>query len=180
VSPSDLSGIAVGVGPGSYTGLRIGVTAAKTLAYAIGVPLVGLDSLEIVARGAPDDALFVSAIGDAQRGDLYVADFHRPTPRAPLERLAPTRVVAVDEWADSLPEEAFLIGPALAVGRLAAAIPARFRRPDNPQENWPHPRGLLDLARETWATGRRDDPFSLEPTYLRRSAAEDQWEKLGK
>ncbi len=180
LSPTDLDGIVVGLGPGSYTGLRIGVTAAKTLAYALGVPLVGLDSIELVARNAPSDALFVSAIGDAQRGDLYVADFHRLALGAPLERIAPTRVVALAEWADQLSDEAFVIGPALTVDRLAPAIPARFRRPDNPEENWPYPRGLLDLAREVWESGRRDDPFSLEPTYLRRSAAEDQWEKLGR
>ncbi|MBX6311644.1 MAG: tRNA (adenosine(37)-N6)-threonylcarbamoyltransferase complex dimerization subunit type 1 TsaB, partial [Isosphaeraceae bacterium] len=79
LAPQDLDAIAVGLGPGSYTGLRIGLTAAKTLAYATGCPLIGLDSFEVLARNAPDDALMISVIADAQRGgDLYHAPFTRP------------------------------------------------------------------------------------------------------
>lgn len=174
-----LDGLVVGLGPGSYTGLRIGVTAAKTLAYAIGKPLVGLDSLEVVARAAPADALYVSAVGDAQRGDLYVAEFTREAPGAPLVRVGPTRVVPLDLWASDLPAGAFVIGPALSVGRLAPGVPDHARKPTDPEANRPDPHRLADLARDVWASGRRDDPFFLEPVYLRRSAAEDQWDKKG-
>ena len=172
-----LDGVAVGLGPGSYTGLRIGLTAAKTLAYALGKPLAGLDSLEAVARNAPDDARFVSAVADAQRGDLYVADFARAAPGALLVRAAETRVVPLDRWAAGLPDGAFIVGPALAVDRLAVAVPGHARRPDDPARNWPDPARLAGLARDVWRSGRRDDPWFLEPVYLRRSAAEEQWDR---
>ncbi len=56
VRPGDLSAIGIGLGPGSFTGLRIGVTAAKTLAYAVGCPLIGYDSLEAIVQGCAADA----------------------------------------------------------------------------------------------------------------------------
>ncbi len=176
---AELDGLLVGLGPGSYTGLRVGITAAKTLAYALGKPLAGFDSLEAVARNAPASALHVSAIGDAQRGDLYAADFARDQIGATLVRTAPTRVVSLEHWAAALPDDAFVLGPALAVERLATRIPAQFARPDNPDAQWPDPIRLAELGREVWQGGRRDELFFLEPIYLRRSAAEDQWERRG-
>src|SRR5947209_13538378 len=84
IEPRDLGAIAVGLGPGSYTGLRVGVTAAKALAYATGAVLIGLNSLHAIGQNAPTDSARVSVIADAQRGDVYVADLVRPSPGAPL------------------------------------------------------------------------------------------------
>jgi tRNA threonylcarbamoyladenosine biosynthesis protein TsaB len=169
---AELDGLAVGLGPGSYTGLRIGLTAAKTLAYAAGKPLVGLDSLEAIARNAPAAALRVSVAADAQRGDLYVADFRREGPEGPLLRLSPTHVEPRSSWLARLVEPTCVLGP--AVPRLGVAWPpAAVPAPD--EAHWPDGRQLAALARDVWATGRRDDPWFLEPLYLRRSAAEEQW-----
>lgn len=175
---ADLDGLVVGLGPGSYTGLRIGLTAAKTLAYAVGRPLAGFDSLELVARNAPDDALTVAVIADAQRGDVYVADFRRVEPGTPLVRAAATRVEPFAAWRDALAPGTTVIGPAAALERFAASLPdaAQATSP----RHWPDPQRLAALAVEVWRSGRRDDPWFLEPVYLRRSAAEEQWDKLGK
>jgi tRNA threonylcarbamoyladenosine biosynthesis protein TsaB len=173
---ADLEGFAVGLGPGSYTGLRIGLTAVKTLAYATGKSLVGLDSLEIVARNAPLDALEVAVIADAQRGDVYAADFARDSPGMPLRRVRDTRVVSFANWSAGLSEGALVLGPAAATGRLAEAVPRFARRPDNADAHWPGPLPMAELARGVWLSGRRDNPWFLEPTYIRKSAAEDQWE----
>ena len=176
---ADLDGLAVGLGPGSYTGLRIGITAAKTIAYALGKPLAGLDSLEIVARNAPDDARFVAAIGDAQRGDFYAAEFIREAIGSPLLRISETRVLSLEAWKAAVPEDAFVLGSALEVTRLLPCIPAHLRRPENVEDNRPDPRKMASLAWEVWRTGRREDVFFVEPVYLRRSAAEDLWERKG-
>jgi tRNA threonylcarbamoyladenosine biosynthesis protein TsaB len=175
-----LGGFVVGLGPGSYTGLRIGLTAAKTLAYASGKPLAGFDSLELIARNATPGPLRVAVIADAQRGDVYAADFARDAPASPLVRVAPTRVVPFDRWAAELPEEALVLGPAAASERYAAALPPSAGLPDDPSAHWPDPHRLADLAHDVWRSGRRDEIWFLEPVYLRRSAAEEHWEKLGR
>ncbi|SIO45604.1 tRNA threonylcarbamoyl adenosine modification protein YeaZ [Singulisphaera sp. GP187] len=171
---ADLDGIAVGLGPGSYTGLRIGLTAAKTLAYTAGKPLAGLDSLEMIARNAPDEERFVSVIADAQRGDLYVANFARTESAAPLVRTSPTRIESLAEWTAGLAVPTLVLGPGLE--RLTAPLPAHARTAPAAM-SWPDGGRLLLLARDVWAAGRRDDPMFLEPQYLRRSAAEEQWER---
>ena len=169
----DLDAVAVGAGPGSYTGLRIGLMAAKTFAYAESIPLVGLDSLEAIARNAPDDALRVAVLVDAQRGDVYVGEFARDSPGGPLRRLAPTRIEPFSIWVSDLSPDTMVLGPAL--DRLPPLWPTGVRLGTVDQG---HPVGsrLIELGREALALGRTEDPFGLEPIYLRRSAAEDQWE----
>ena len=98
----DLHVVAVGIGPGSFTGLRIGLTAAKTLAYATSADLVGFDSLEGLAANAPADALCVHVVADAQRGDVYAADFARHAPGEPLFRVCESRIESLAGWSSRL------------------------------------------------------------------------------
>ncbi len=163
--PGDLEYLAVGLGPGSYTGLRVGVTAAKVLAYALNRPVIGLDSLDIVARGAPTGPLRLVVASDAQRGDLHVAEFLRESPQAPPVRLGPTRIEAATDLVARLDPSTTLIGP--GASKIRAADPAI---------DLPSPRPLLELALEAARAGQFAEVWTLEPVYLRRSAAEDQWE----
>jgi tRNA threonylcarbamoyladenosine biosynthesis protein TsaB len=178
LSPGAIDVFAVGLGPGSYTGLRIGLTAAKVLAYATGRPLVGFDSLGAIARNAPDDASYVAVVADAQRGDLYTADFARDTPGGPLVRRTPTRVESATDWVARLDPATLVLGPAMGLQNLRDLLPGHaLTLPADDEAHWPDGRRLPPLARDLWQLGRRDDPWFLEPVYLRRSAAEDQWER---
>jgi len=75
--PSDLRGIAVAVGPGSFTGLRVGLAAAKGIAHGLGIPVVGIPSLEAVAYMAPESSLPICAILDSRKGELFLGLFER-------------------------------------------------------------------------------------------------------
>ena len=77
LSVRDLELVACGVGPGSFTGIRIGIATAATLAYAAGVPVAAIGSLHGRARNAPDDAERVCVCLDARRGNVYSACFVR-------------------------------------------------------------------------------------------------------
>jgi tRNA threonylcarbamoyladenosine biosynthesis protein TsaB len=169
---------AVGLGPGSYTGLRVGLTAAKVLAYAAGRPLVGFDSLEAIAQNAPGEVLQVAVVGDAQRGDLYTADFARDAPAGPLVCRKPSGVEPLAAWAARVAPGTLVLGPGLELESLRRAVPPHAHTlPADDAANWPDAHRLPMLALDLWQRGRRDDPWFLEPLYLRRSAAEDQWER---
>jgi tRNA threonylcarbamoyladenosine biosynthesis protein TsaB len=171
----DLDVVAVGLGPGSYTGLRVGVTAAKTLAYVTGSALLGLDSLEVVGRNAPPEVLRVSVLGDAQRSDVYVADLQRPTAGAPLRPIRESHIEPISAWLDRLELGVYVLGPGIDSPRIRSVLPAGPIVGD-PALNYPQGRHLIEIAREVYHSGHRENPWLVEPRYLRRSAAEDQWD----
>lgn len=88
LAPADLDLIAVGSGPGSYTGVRIGVTVAKTLAWSLKVPLLGLSSLQAIAQNRADFAGLIVPLMDARRGQVYAGIYQGR--QAPLSVVEPS------------------------------------------------------------------------------------------
>ena len=88
----ELKRIAVGVGPGTFTGLRIGIATARGLAQSLGVELVGVSSLRALAYGAGEDAQRVLAVIDARRGEVFLAAYD-----GDQELIAP-QAVSPDAW----------------------------------------------------------------------------------
>ena len=169
--------VAVAIGPGSFTGLRIGVTSAKILAWAGGCPLVGVNTLEaIAARALPSEASsgdgsLVVAL-DAQRQQVFAARFSLAGAWTP-----PGEVLDNDAWLTSLRPGDIVTGP--AIERLADRLPPNITIA--PRELWnPDAVAVGAVARRLFLAGERDDPFQLVPLYLRRTAAEEQWERLGR
>jgi tRNA threonylcarbamoyladenosine biosynthesis protein TsaB len=173
-----LDAIAVGLGPGSYTGLRIGLTAAKTLAYATGAALIALDSLEIWANAAAGGSQQIHVVADAQRGDVYAAEYHRREPSGPVEVVVESRVLPLPAWAGLLWAPALVAGPGLESPAIRSALPPVLviAAPATPERL---AEAALELAKRLWMGGRCDDHWTIEPRYLRRSAAEDQWDARG-
>ena len=168
MKPADLTGIAVGIGPGSYTGLRIGVMLAKTLGYALGCPVVAVPTFPILAAMVDGDGE-VDAIADALKQTVYVQRFgaaNEAGVRVPLDSL---RAVKLAEWMATLREGATVTGPGLELH--AAALPATVR--SVPVDADGVLVALLKLVPHIAAL-TREELFAIEPLYVRGSSAEEK------
>lgn len=173
--PSDVQLVAVTIGPGSFTGLRVGLTTAKTLAYAVGADIVAVNTLEVIASQAPADVRRVAVAVDAQRGQVYAAQFAR-SGEGKLEWVEQTAIVDADAWLTGLSDQVVASGPGLAT--LATRLPDGITA--LPKELWtPSARSVARVALAHHVAGRRDDVFQLVPLYLRNSAAEEKWDAKG-
>lgn len=171
--PSDVQLVAVTTGPGSFTGLRVGVTAAKTLAYAVGAEAMGIDTLEAIAAGMPPAIDRVAVAVDAQRGEVVAATFRR-NEEGWFEVESPPSLLAAERWLAELPAGMAIAGPILA--RWASRVPAGLTLVD--AQWWPPRAGqVARLAHRDYAAGRRDDFWRLSPRYSRRAAAEEKWDQ---
>jgi len=170
----DLQLVAVSLGPGSYTGLRIGVVCAKTLAYVVGCPLAAVDTLQAIACNSPADVAAVEVISDAQRGDLFVGRYTRTSAGdwAPQNEIA---VVRSETWAAELVAGATISGPGLE--KIANLLDGRSRLLP-PECHVPAAVWVARLGVAAHEAGQAVDLWGIEPRYLRRSSAEVQWEKL--
>jgi len=169
LSPRDLNAVAVTQGPGSFTGLRVGIVAAKTLAYALKVPLILVDSFDVIAAQCPADWNTVWIVDDAQRQELYVGRYLRGD--AGLWRLEGSRFITpARDWLASLPVEEIVIGPGTA--RLAADIPSpRIQR--EIEYTVPRAETVCRLANRRLIAGEVNDVWTATPFYIRVSGAEE-------
>jgi tRNA threonylcarbamoyladenosine biosynthesis protein TsaB len=167
--PRDLAGVVVSRGPGSYTGLRIGLMSAKTLAYATGCALLGIDTFAAIARQAPAGCLRLEVIADAQKDLVYVQPFIGVGES--WQQAGELTIRPFGDWAGQLPPEAWVSGPGLVKWR--AKLPAEALCAD--EKDWnPRAESLLALGLARYRANERDDVFALEPLYLRASSAEEQ------
>ncbi len=170
--------LAVTSGPGSFTSLRIGVSTAKALAYAIGAEILGVNTLEVVARQAPGEWPLVKVVIDAQRDQLFAATLRsNEFGSSELSRVQEpwqTSVVDNQAWLDALQPGDVVSGPGLK--RLVDRLPAGVVVVD--RALWmPSATVVGQVGFEQFTAGRRDDVFQLVPQYFRRTAAEEQWDR---
>ena len=168
---ADVQVVAVAAGPGSFTGLRIGVMTAKTLAYALGADCIAVDTLDVIARQAPGDARPLWAVLDAGRDDLFAARYLSNSDSGELVALRPTALVRSADWRAELKAGDWISGPLPA--RFEPLLPGGVQLVELPLRlPQAHTVGRLALARH--AAGGRDDLWELAPNYYRLSAAEER------
>lgn len=171
--PGDIELIAVTVGPGSFTGLRAGVTMAKTLGYATSSSVIGVNTLAVMADQATPRSTRIWAVLDAQRQQLFAALFDNSTPTRPYESDA-TSICDRDTWLGQLQNGDVASGAGLTP--LLSELPTNTVV--SPEEVW-HPTALTvaRLGLEQYQAEGPADLWKLVPNYYRKSAAEEKLEQ---
>jgi tRNA threonylcarbamoyladenosine biosynthesis protein TsaB len=168
IAPPEVTGVMVGQGPGSYTGLRVGIISAKAFAYATGCQLVAVETFAAIAEQAPAEADTLWVVADALQGDIYLQAFTRRGGSWQAEN--ELRIDRAEQWLPTAPPGIWLSGPGVAM--YAPRIPPHCRLVPEPDRE---PR-----VDSVFAVGRRRLPltrpelFALEPLYLRGSSAEEK------
>jgi tRNA threonylcarbamoyladenosine biosynthesis protein TsaB len=163
--PAAIALVAVTIGPGSFTGLRIGVTTAKTLAYAVGAEVMGVNTLAVIAEQAGDGGSPVWAVMDAQRQELFAAK------SVGGRIIGDVEVLTSSKWFHELSAGDRVSGPVLQ--RLASSLPKGIDVAD--ESRWqPMAATVGAIAWREYQQGRRDDLWKLQPKYYRQSAAEEK------
>lgn len=180
IRPEDLDAVAVVAGPGSFTGVRIGVATAKGMAQALGIPVVAVGTLDVLAAGCPAAAGIIAPLLDARRGQVYCAAYETMLDEQhialPRQVLPPAAMALAD----------FLLLPALAAARQVVLCG------DGVTPNLPLIREVLGdravllpehlrlqragavaaLAWRAWQSGQAQEEATLQPVYLRKPQAE--------
>jgi tRNA threonylcarbamoyladenosine biosynthesis protein TsaB len=186
LKPADLREIYVSVGPGSFTGLRIGITVAKTMALATGAKLVAVPSVRVLAENAPAEAMHVVIVLDAKRGQIFTARFERlsAAPTLTLPRITgggesrgwierePAHLDTLAAVVARAPRPLYLLGEGLPYhplppeDRVIAVEPSRSQARASV---------VAELGNQMARAGEFTEAMKLLPQYVRPPEAEEKF-----
>jgi tRNA threonylcarbamoyladenosine biosynthesis protein TsaB len=175
--PGDLAEVYVSVGPGSFTGLRVGVTVAKTLALSLGLKIVAVPTVAVLVRNAPPGWREAVIVLDAKRGQIFTARFENRGGEAVEVEGAHLDTLASMVARAGRP--VVLIGEGIPYHR--EFVPEGEGVVVTSEEVW-RPRAWV-VAELGWGMARRGEFVEadrLTPLYIRRPEAEEKWEKMGR
>lgn len=175
----NLGGLAVSLGPGLFTGMRVGVATAKSLAQALSVPIVGMASLDLLAYEVRYAPKTICAVLDARRNEVFHS-FYRSSPGG-IQRMTKYRVERPERLAvgiDSRPEEVLLVGNGALLYRDVFRDLGSVAEMGTMSHAFPDARSLVELALPRMFREDFDSLYDLKPLYLRRSARRIQWDRI--
>jgi tRNA threonylcarbamoyladenosine biosynthesis protein TsaB len=173
---SDLDGIAVTRGPGSFTGLRVGIATAKGLALSLECPLVGVSTLEALAANLSFAGMPVCAMLDARKNEVYAGLFQYGSDR--MQILGQEEVLAPEKLLDSLQGDTLFVGDGAERYRsvIVRKLAGRAHFAPTPL-NQPRAAMVAWLAMTEMASVSPDSADALTPVYIRPSEAELSWQR---
>ena len=166
--PADVGAVYVSIGPGGFTGTRVGVTFAKTFALATGARVVAVPTSRAVVENLPAEATRAAVVVDARRGKIWAERFERGGDG--WRSLAAGGLTTMAELAASLPAGSWLVGEGVAYHQ-AALDGFRLHVADDPT---PRVSAVAAVGAAMAREGRYADPFALAPAYVRRPEAEEK------
>ena len=178
ISLSSVSGVAVGLGPGLFTGMRVGIAAAKTLAQLLQVPIAGLTSLDVVAFSVRYSRRLICAVVDAKRGEVFHA-FYLPVPGG-IARQSNFEVASPEALRAELearPEDILLVGNGALVYRRQLQEAGNHVDFASAAYAFPAATALVELAIPRFQREEFDRLYELKPFYVRKTDAEIAWDK---
>lgn len=170
LGPADLGAVAVGTGPGGFTGVKVGVATAKAMALALGVPLVGITSLDLLAARAESGSFPLLASIDAKQGLLYAAGYSRggPEPSRLTGYMCVTPGEAGEAAADLGGEVALAGHVPAALAEAAARAGGVVREVPPGAGDFPSGGSLIRLAASRLDAGDYGDAMTVNPLYLKK------------
>ena len=165
--------VAVSIGPGSFTGLRIGLAAAKALAYAWQIKIIGVPTLHAMAAHFPKSSAMILPLIDAQKNSAYVQPFKN---LQPIEEITVRPITEILDAAGQSDDEIILCGDVL---HKIKSLPDNVKfAPINLR--MPRAVNVALCGKILIDEGKIGNVMNLEPLYLRRSEAEELWDKRHK
>ena len=178
VDLQEISVVAVDIGPGLFTGLRVGIATAKAMASALRVPVIGLSSLDLLAHQVRHSPRLIVPVIDGKRGEVFSATYRHV--QGGIQRLSEPRVGTATELANDLRagrEEALLVGDgALRYADVLAEDTGQIEL-GQVGTQWPSAADLVELAQPRALREEFVQPWELEPLYLRKPDAEVNFER---
>jgi tRNA threonylcarbamoyl adenosine modification protein YeaZ len=158
--------ILVARGPGSYNGLRVGLSTAKGLAFGLGIPIIGVSSLELEAYRHADSSLPIGPVFNAGRGEIATALYRN---KAGWQQLAPEHITTVEALGSEIKDKTLFCGEYISI--IAGELKKRLKDRAAIAPPLPRRSGLMaELAKGRLEAHDYDSPATLQPLYLRRPA----------
>ncbi|MCA1727713.1 MAG: tRNA (adenosine(37)-N6)-threonylcarbamoyltransferase complex dimerization subunit type 1 TsaB, partial [Actinobacteria bacterium] len=178
VEPGRLAGIAVGLGPGLFTGMRVGISAARGLAQVLRLPIVGMGSLDVLAFGVRYSRRLICAVTDARRAEVFYA-MYRPMQGGVARESeylvgSSARLVAEIE---AKGEEVLLVGGGALVYRRDLEVLGSQVEFASAGHAFPGAAALVELAVPRFMREQTDRFADVVPYYVRKSDAEIAWDR---
>jgi len=177
ISLNEVGAVAVDIGPGLFTGLRVGVASAKAMAQALRIPVIGLSSLDLLAYPVRYTHRLIACVIDARRGEVFAA-LYRQVPGG-VQRLTEPAVTSAAELASDLlarRQECLLVGDG-AVRYASAFVGLSGVELAGVGHSYPSAAALVELAQPRAQREQFVQPWELSPLYLRQADADINWDR---